>query len=154
MFQAVFQYIRLLWIYLLHAVFLSLLLTKVLRDLDWNWFYVFAPLFVWDGISLLYFVLYLVSYVAKLINDYDDDDYDEWVTFCFPMQSISILTLVFYAVGLPLKVAAEILLCFSLRNSVPFYVPGILFCILFLWVGGVLLLYSLKPALRLVQRRC
>lgn len=157
LFQTVFQYVRLVWIYFLHAAFLSLLLARVLADKDWGWFYVFAPMFVWDCLALIYWVLYLISYVAKRVNDFDDEDVDdEWITFCFPKQSISLITLLSYAGCLPLKVAGEILLCLHLSDSdsVPFYIPGIVLCLLFTVVGSVLMFYALKPPFRLLQRHC
>lgn len=141
-------YFRLLWILGLHALFIALLLSKLFRDTGWSWFLVFIPLFVFDGIAVVYWVLYFVSYIANKLDDYEHD----WTYVCFPEQKISILVLVFYAVGLPLKIAAEILLCFSLKDSIRFYIPGVLLCALFLEIGGVLLFYSLKPAFWLIQR--
>ena len=110
----------------------------------------FSPVFVFDGVALMYCLAYLITYIAK--RDSDDEEYG---TFnCFPLQTISLAVLLLYAVGLPLKIAAEIVLCFSLQDSVPFYVPGILFSLLFLELGCALMYYSLKPAIRLAQRFC
>ena len=149
--KAVLQYFRLVWILLLHSLFTALLLVKVLADKDWSWFLVFVPLLVFDALSFVYWVIYLISYVWKRLNEYDDN---EWSSTCFPRQSISLIVLLFYALGLPLKTAAEILMCFSLMNSLPFYVPGVLLCILFLEIGCALMYYNLKPTFALIQRHC
>ena len=145
-----FQYIRLVWILGLHVLFVSLLLSRALGEVSWSWFLVFIPLFVFDGLCVVYWVMYLVFYILNRLNsDYDDDDYGG---ICFPRQKVSLVVLIFYAIGLPLKLAAEILLCFALMSSVPFYVPGILLTLLFTEIGCVLMYYTLKPTFTLIQR--
>lgn len=143
------QYLRILWIWGLHVVFVALVLSRVFQEAAWSWFLVFIPLFVFDGLAAVYWVLYLTGYIIRKVRDEEEDD-----SICFPKQTVSLVVLIFYGGGLPLKIAAEILLCFSLTHSVPFYVPGILFCLLFLAIGTIMTFYSLKPPFALIQRYC
>lgn len=143
------QYLRILWIWGLHVVFVALVLSRVFQETAWSWFLVFIPLFVFDGLAAVYWILYLIGYIIRKVRDEEEDD-----SICFPKQTVSLVVLIFYGGGLPLKIAAEILLCFSLTNSVPFYVPGILFCLLFLGIGAIMTFYSLKPPFSLIQRYC
>ena len=143
------QYFRLSWILGLHGLFVALLLSRVLQGTDWSWFLTFIPLFLFDGLAAVYWVFYLIGYIVRKVNEEEEEE-----SVCFPKQTMSIVVVIFYAGGLPLKVAAEILLCFALSKAVPYYVPGILFCLLFLGIGVILAFYSLKPPLSLIPRYC
>ena len=143
------QYFRLLWIWGLHVVFVALVLSRVFQEAAWSWFLVFIPLFVFDGLAAVYWVLYLIGYILRRVKNEEEDD-----SICFPKQTVSLVVLIFYGGGLPLKIAAEILLCFSLTNSVPFYIPGILFCLLFLGISAIMTSYTLKSPFALIRRCC
>ena len=157
------MYTRLSLIYGLHTLFGVLLLSKVVAETRWNWFLVFIPLFIFDIISVVYWFIYLITYIWMRVNDELDDDignragggvcimfYDEdYKPICFPHQSLSLVVTILYFLGIPTKVAAQILLCLALGNTVPFYVPGVLFCLLFLGAGIGTFYTSLKPMLTL-----
>lgn len=159
-------YIRLSLIYGLHTLFGALLLGRVVGETSWNWFLVFIPLFIFDFIAAIYWLIYLVTYIWMRVNDELDDDignraggglciifYDEhYKPICFPQQSMSLLVVIFYFLAIPAKLAAQILLCFALSGSVQFYIPGILFCLLFLGSGIGMFVTSLKPVLRNCSR--
>lgn len=164
--KGILVYIRLSLIYGLHTLFGTLLLSRVVAETRWNWFLVFIPLFIFDFISVIYWIIYLVTYIWMRVNDELDDDignragggvcimfYDEdYKPICFPQQSMSLLVIILYFLAIPTKVAAQILLCLALGNTISFYIPGVLFCLLFLGAGIGMLCMSLKPTLRYCRR--
>lgn len=151
--RAVLLYLRLSWIFLTHALFLALLLARVLRGTGWNWFLVFIPLFFFDILSATYYVLYIVAYVLRKLDHGFQDEGSVFGAVCFPRQNISLLVLVLYGVGLPVKFAGEILLCLALESLVPHFVPGILFSLLFLELVCVFFYHSLRPTIDLLLER-
>ena len=154
-------YFRLGWIYLLLAAFSGLLLAKTIEDTRWNWFIVFVPVFVFDTVSAVYWVAYLVTYVQlKVAGDLDDDladtlcipNYDEdYNPKCFPRQSVSALVLLLYFFGILIKLASEVLLCLALNGTISFIAPGSVYSVLFFGTGLSLLYFSLKPTFSLVS---
>ena len=151
--RAVLLYVRLSWILATHALFLALLLTRVIRGTDWNWFLVFIPLFLFDGLAVTYYAFYIVSCVLKKLEHGYQDEGSGFAAVCFPRQNISLPVLLLYGLGLPVKLAGEVSLCFSLQSAVPHFVPGILFSVLFLELGCSFFYYSFKPTIALLQGR-
>lgn len=159
--RALLLYIRLGWIYLLHVIFSGLLLAKLLEDTGWNWFLIFVPVFVFDALCGVYWIFYLVTYI-QLRLDYELDDsttdtfcipnYDEdYNTKCFPRQSVSVMVLMLYIVGILLKLASEVLLCLALNGTISFIAPGSAYSVLFFGAGLSLLYFSLKPTFMLAS---
>lgn len=159
------MYLRLGCIYGLHALFVGLVLGRVLGKTDWNWFLVFVPVFVFDAVTAVYWIIYLVMYIWKRMNDELDEDIgnragggmclklydDSYNPICFPNSSMALMVIILYLVGGPFKLVIELLLCLSLGNVIPFYVPAIFLCLFFLWLTGVMLYYSLKPSMKLIR---
>lgn len=163
--KAVLMYMRLGCIYGLHALFVGLVLGRVIGKTDWNWFLVFIPVFIFDAVTAIHWVVYLVMYIWMRVNDELDGDIgnragggvciklydDNYKPICFPNQSMALLVIILYMVGAPFKLIIEITLCLSLGNTVPFYVPAILLCLFFLGLIGVMVYYSLKPSIELIR---
>lgn len=145
--KGVLQYVRISIILGLHALFVFLALVRATGDGDWGWYIAFIPLFIFDILSVVYWVIYLINYIKKWLENWDDDEYQ---SVFFPRQSLSLLVLIFYGVGIPLKIAAEILLLLHLREpgTIRVFIPCILFMLLFLEVGSVAVFYTLKPVVR------
>ena len=159
--RGILLYFRLGWIYFLHVVFSGLLLAKLVEDTSWNWFIVFVPVFVFDAVSAVYWVVYLVTYVRlKHDGELDDDiadtlcipNYDEnYNPKFFPRQSVSALVLLLYIIGILIKLASEVLLCLALNGTISFVAPGSVYSVLFFGTGLSLLYFSLKPTFMLVS---
>lgn len=160
---SVLLYLRLGWIYLLHVIFSGLVLAKLLENTSWNWFIVFVPVFVFDALCGVYWISYLCTYIGLRLNDeldssttctntlcipnYDEDYHSE----CFPRQSISVLVLLLYLVGILLKLVSEVLLCLALNGTISFIAPGSAYSVLFFGVGLSFLYFSLKPTFMLAS---
>jgi hypothetical protein len=158
----VLLYLRLGWIYLLLVIFSGLLLAKLLEGTSWNWFIVFVPVFVFDGLCAVYWISYLCTYIGLRLDDELDDGttgnslciptYDvDYHSVCFPRQSISILVLLLYVVGILLKLVSEVLLCLALNGTISFIAPGSVYSVLFFVAGLSLLYFSLKPTFMLAS---
>ena len=149
------------WIYLLHVIFSGLLLARLLEDTGWNWLLVFTPVFVFDALCGVYWIAYLITYIQLRLDDefYDSvtdtlcvPNYDEdYNPKCFPRQSLSVLVLVVYFVGILLKLASEVLLCLALNGTISFIAPGSAYSVLFFGAGLSLLYFSLKPTFLLAR---
>ena len=139
--------IRLLGALLLHTVFFVLIITKIKFNSS-SWEVVFVPLFVFDFFAILYTILYLIQYCLKKINDWEScDEADQsFLITILPVDSTELPALFFVAIGLCLKLTAEVLLVVYLNGQVDRpYVPGILFCLLFAEIWGAFIYYSLFP---------
>ena len=149
--RGVLQYLRATTILGLHALFVFLALARATGDDEWSWYIAFIPLFIFDLLSIGYWVFYLVSYIARKLDS--DTLWTERNSVLFPGQSLTLLVLVAYGVGIPLKIAAEVLLLLHLQepDSIRVFVPAILFMLLFLEVGIVAVSEMLSPMLRLVH---
>lgn len=146
----VLQYLRVFLILALHAIFVLLTLTRVSGDESWNWAFVFIPLFIFDVLSVIYWTLYLVSYIITR-----RDDEFSWTERVFPGQSPSLLTLIAYGVGIPLKIVAEILLVLHLQEPsiVRAFIPAIFFTLLFLEAGLVSACEAAIPIVKTFRNR-
>ena len=163
--KAVLMYFRLGCIYILHTLFIGLVLGRVIGNTDWNWFLVFIPLFIFDAVAAIYWIIYLVMYIWMRVNDELDDDIgnragggvclklydDKYKPICFPNQSMALLVIILYLIGAPFKLIIEVLLCLSFGSIIPFYVPAILMSLFFIGLCGVMLYYSLKPSIELIR---
>lgn len=141
------QVLRLLGIVILHSLFFALLVTKIKFDSS-SWEVVFVPLFIFDFFAILYTIIYLIQYCVKKINDWENsEEADQSVLINFlPVESTELAALLFVAIGLCLKLTAEILLVVHLTGQIDRpYVPGILFCLLFAEIWGAFIYYSLFP---------
>lgn len=147
----VLQYIKVLCILGLHVVFVVLTLVRATSGAQWSWFIPFIPLFVFDVISVVYWIGYLIAYIYNKWTGLDLDEEDSKLLQFFPKQTISLLVLLAYALGIPLKVVAEILLALHLSDpgSIRTFVPALLFMLLFLEIGIVAVIQMLKPIVRL-----
>ena len=141
------QVIRLLVTVTLHIVFFVLLVTKIKFNSS-TWEVVFIPLFIFDFFALVYTIIYLIQYCLKKINDWENsEEADQSVLITFlPVESTELPALFFVAIGLCLKITAQVLLVVHLNGQIgrPF-VPGILFCLLFAEIWGAFIYYSLSP---------
>ena len=136
-------------------------MAKLLEDTGWNWFLVFVPVFVFDALCGVYWISYLVTYIRLRLDDELDDsitdtlcipNYDEnYSPVCFPRQSVSVMVLLLYIVGILLKLASEVLLCLALNGTISFIAPGSVYSVLFFGAGLSLLYLSLKPTFMLVN---
>lgn len=146
----VLQYLRVFLIIVLHAIFVLLTLTRVSGDESWNWAFVFIPLFIFDAVSMVYWTLYLMAYIVMRRGDEFI-----WTKRVFPGQSLSLLTLIAYGVGIPLKVVAEILLVLHLQepSSVRAFIPAIFFTLLFLEAGLVSACEAAIPIVKTFRNR-
>ena len=141
------QVIRLLGTLILHALFFALLITKIKFD-SLSWEVVFVPLFIFDFFAILYTIVYLIQYCMKKINDWENsEEADESVLITIlPVESTELPALLFFSIGLCLKVTAEVLLLIHLTGQIDRpYVPGILFCLLFAETWVAFIYYSLFP---------
>jgi len=141
------QAIRLIVTVILHTVFFALLVTKIKFNSS-TWEVVFVPLFIFDFFAILYTIIYLIQYCLKKINDWENSEEAEQsvlITF-LPVESTELPALFFVAIGLCLKITAQVLLVVHLNGQIdrPF-VPGILFCMLFAEIWGAFIYYSLYP---------
>lgn len=143
-------YLRLGIILFLHAVFIITVISRAIGSSTWSWPAIFTPLFLFDVICVIYFVIYMVG----LIRDKLEDDPRYHNTMFFPHQKASPLPPIFYCIGLLTKVIAEILLVVHLDNEgVPFYVVGIFLALLFATVAVGMMFYTLKPTLQMITRQ-
>ena len=148
--RGVLLYVRLSLIVGLHGVFVLLALLRALSGgFSPSWYAVFSPLFLFDALSTVYWFLYLFSYLA--VRRDEDSLWSGRNSAIFPGQRISLLYLVAFGVGLPLKFAAEVLLALHLEKDVgvAFFVPGILLAVLFLETALVAGYEAVSPMLRL-----
>ena len=150
--RGVLQYIRVSSLLGLHALFAILVLARVTGGRDWGWHLAFIPLFVFDALSICYWVAYLASYIRKWSESWDDDDFN---SVFFPRQTLTPLVLIFYGVGIPVKIAAEILFVLHLRDpaGIRVFIPSVLLMLLFLEVGCVAMFYALWPIAKLYLHR-
>ena len=142
--KLVVVYFRVGTTFLLHTLFAVLVLIKVTQENEWSWAAIFSPVFCFDASLLMYYIIYLCGYTRdKMYGDSRSSN-----TPCFPGQRASALPLIFYGVGLPLKLAAEIVLVLHLLGGfqVPFYAVGIVLCLLFTLMTVSMGMYSLKPS--------
>ena len=141
--KLVVVYFRVGMTFALHTLFAVLVLIKVTEKNEWSWAAIFSPVFCFDAVFLVYYLIYLCGYVRdKLYADSRPSNAP-----CFPGQRASALPLVFYGVGMPLKLATEVVLVLHLLDGfqIPFYVVGILLCLLFALLTVSMGFYSLKP---------
>lgn len=78
-----------------------------------------------------------------------------WTKRVFPGQSLSLLTLLAYGVGILLKIVGEILLVIHLQepSSVGAFIPAIFFMLLFLEVGVVSACEAAIPIAKTLMNR-
>lgn len=141
------QAFRLLVVLILHTVFFVLLVTKIKFNSS-SWGVVFVPLFIFDFFAIVYTIIYLIQYCVKKINDWESsEEADESVLITvLPVDSTELAALFFVAIGLCLKITAEVLLVVHLNGQIErAFVPGILFCLLFAEIWGAFMYYSLSP---------
>lgn len=146
----VLQYFRVVLILGIHALFVLLTLARANRDDSWNWSFVFIPLFIFDAFSIVYWILYLLSFiVTRRGHEF------VWTKTVFPGQSLSLLTLIAYGVGIPLKIAAEISLVMHLQepSGVRVIIPAVFFMLLFLEVGLVSACETAIPIVKTFRNR-
>ena len=146
-FRVVYQVIRLLLTVLLHTAFFALLITRLKFDSPNSWEEVFIPLFVFDFFVISYTITYLIQYCLKKSNDWDGGDGEEsLLMFLLPVERTNLVALLFVAVGLCLKITAEVLLLVHLNGQIdrPF-IPGLLFCLLFVEIWFAFTYYSMLP---------
>jgi len=125
-----------------------MLITRLKFDSPNSWEEVFIPLFVFDFFVILYTITYLVQYCLKKSNDWDSsrEREDSLLMFLLPVERTSLVALLYVAVGLCLKITAEVLLLVQLNGQIdrPF-IPGLLFCLLFVEVWIAFGYYSILP---------
>lgn len=149
--KAVLVHIRAISNLVLHTCFVSLVLSKVSNSLDWAWAAVFFPVFAHDGLTIIYYIIYLCGFCWAWAVDEDEDS----TTPCFPGQKPRVMTLLFSGLGLLLKITAEVLLVVFLSGAgIPFYVCGIFLCLFFLLLTSSMFYYSIKPTVLLACRNC
>ena len=144
-------YLRVTVILGLHALFVFLALGRALSDNGGlNWYVVFSPLFLFDLLSVVAWVFYLVSYVA--VKRDEDSVLSGRDSVLFPGQKFSLLVLVAFGVGIPVKLTAEILLLLRLEavSSIRVFVPAVLIMVLFLEAGLLAVFQALKPMLSML----
>ena len=145
-----FVYFRAIANLVLHACFVSLVLSKVSNSLTWAWAAVFFPVFAHDGLTIVYYLIYACGACCAWVMEEEEEDS---TTVCFPGQKPRVTTLLFSGLGLLLKITAEVLLVVYLSSSgFPFYVCGIFLCLFFLLLSSAMLYYSIKPPVLLVCR--
>ena len=150
--RSVFLYLRVSVLLGLHGLFVLLALIRALspdQDGSPSWYAVFSPLFVFDGIAIVLWVLYLLTYVV--VSREEDSVWAGRNSILFPGQRVSLRYLLAFALGLPLKIAAEVLLALRLEDDGGFrwYVPAVLLMIIFLETGLVAGYDALAPVLRM-----
>lgn len=155
--KAVLLYVRLAVIFGLHALFVALTLARGLSsdatDGSWNWYVVFAPLFLFDAISVVYWAIYLVSYIATKLDE--DSAWSDRSLTLFPGQKLSLVPLLAHAVAFSLKVTAEILVLLRLQDvsNVSVLAPAVLLMVLFAGVGVLSLVRAMTPMLTMWTSR-
>ena len=146
-FRIVSQVFRLLLTVLLHTAFFAMLITR-LKFNSPTWEVVFIPLFVFDFFVILYTTTYFAQYCMKKANDWESsrEAEESLLMSLLPVASTNLIALLFVAVGLCLKITAEVLLLVYLNGQIdrPF-IPGLLFCLLFAEVWIAFTYYSLLP---------
>ena len=152
------MYLRVSAILGLHTIFILLALTRILSPESgaggWNWAFVFIPLFIFDALSVILWVIYLVSYIA--VKTSYDSSWSSRNSIIFPSQKISISHLITFGIGVPLKTTAEILLVLHLQDepSVSLLPPVVLFVLLFLDVAAVAACEAMSPVVKLLISEC
>lgn len=129
-----------------YSIFLILVLIKVIQNNDWPWAVVFIPVICFNAIAMFYYAIYLAGYIRdKLTTNYSSTRTDN--TPCFPHQRSSIVPLIFYGLGVPLKLVIEVLVIIHLQGdtAIPFYAIGILLIIFFSILSVAMGYYSLEP---------
>ena len=151
--KQVLLYCRVSAIFVLNALFVLLTLVRTTGDESWRWSLVFIPLFIFDALSVVYWVLYLISYIAVKTSEDGVTVWSGTNSVIFPGQSFSLLHLLAYGAGIPMKISAEILLVLHLQDpaSVRVFVPAILFMLLFLEVGAVAVWETVAPLAKLCR---
>lgn len=146
-------YSKVTLILVVHGLFVLLLLVRALSDDEErespSWYAVFSPLFVFDALAVAMWFLYLVCYIDKLRGG--DSLVSDMGSVVFPNQQISLLYLSSFAVGIPLKIAAEVLIAVRLEgggDSIRPFIPGVLLGLLFLLVGVVATCEALSPVVK------
>ena len=151
--RGVLLYARVSVILSLHGLFVLLVLLRTLSSNEKrspSWYVVFSPLFVFDTLAIIYWCLYLFSYVA--VKRDEDSLWSGRNSSIFPGQRISLLYLVAFAVGIALKMATEILLSLLLEDrSVRLFVPAIFLGALLLEVTLVAGYEAVLPLLRVAS---
>ena len=142
---------RILIILIPHTIFLAVVLARLEEAGDWSWAATFSPLFFFDLVCGLYYLIYLCSYISDRITD---TSWDEDSTICFARQKASLFPIILYAVGIVSKVTSEILLILYLEEvAVPFYVSAVFLAVFFATLTIGLFFYSLKPTLQWIILR-
>lgn len=145
----VLQYVRVSFLLGLHALFVLLTLARATGDDAWDWYFAFIPLFVFDALSIVYWIHYLISYIAVKRGSNV-----RWIgrNSVLPPGglSFSLRHLMAYGVGIPLKVVAEVLLMLHLQHpeNIRVFVPAVLFMLLFLEVGVVAVCTAVAPMVK------
>ena len=151
--KLVIVYFRVGLSFLLHVIFAIFLLVKVSsNDSGFPWGAVFSPIFCFDGVLTIYYIIYLASYIRERICRVPVGT----SPLCFPGQFASIVPVIFYGIGIPLKLAAEIVLVLHLTQGsvVPFYAAGILLCLFFSVLTVGLAIDSLRPTFEWALDTC
>lgn len=150
--KLVLVYFRVGMTFALHALFSVLVLIKVIQDNSFPWAAIFSPIFCFNVFLLVYYFIYLCGYIRDKVYSSSRSNN----TPCFPGQRASILPLILYGLAVPLKLAAEVVLVLHLQEDiqVPFYVVGLLLCLVFSVVTVGTGIYSLKPTFRCALDSC
>lgn len=148
--KQVLLYCRVFIIFGLNALFVLLTLARATREDSWSWYLAFIPLFIFDAISVVYWVLYLISYIVVKTSEDGVTVWSGTNSVIFPGQSFSLLYLLAYSVGIPIKISGEILLLLHLQEptSIRVFIPAVLFMLLFLEVGTVAVCEAVTPLVR------
>ena len=149
--KGVLLYARLSVFLGLHGVFVVLALLRALssgQDASPSWYVVFSPLFIFDGLAVVLWAIYLLAYFAVKRNG--DSIWADRNSPVFPGQQASLLYLIAFAVGIPLKLAAEILFALYLQDgAVRVFIPAVLLMVLLLETALVASYEALSPLLGL-----
>ncbi|KAK7872838.1 hypothetical protein R5R35_006710 [Gryllus longicercus] len=102
---------RALFTWFVFLVFLILLVLRLDMRTQWNWFIVFIPLWIYDFILIVYVIVNIVS-SCRNVHD----------RIWNPLRNKG-----WYALGIVLKMASQIMLCLKLQNPTwPVSVYGIM----------------------------
>lgn len=91
-------------------VFLVLLVLRLDERVSWNWFLIFIPLWVFDGVCIIYIVINMIMHCK---NDYDRNE-----------AGMSMKRKIWFIVTALLKIIFQILVCLKLQyyNLTLYYV--------------------------------
>ena len=117
---------------LTQIIFFGMFIAKLRTYDDLEWYFVFIPQFVVDIYAI---ILMFIRCCQCSIGDYSFCDEDSrtpaWGSGVF-----------LNFIGVPLKVAVDVLMVLYTLNLVSFFIPAICLCLLLLLLGVTLLLYG------------